>query len=390
MPSGSVPAPTKGPDRLAWIDQLRTLVIVLVVNMHACVTYSHVGSWYVNEGPQPLPLDKIAFGFWQGHLQSFFMGILFLIAGFFAYGSLARKGPAGFARERLFRLGAPTLFYMLVLHPLIVLGINPNGYDFGSKPAVYLHFITGGRFLSATGPMWFAAALLIFCLLFAAVQRLRPATCGPQGTSPSPPGAGAIWIWGIGLVALTFVVRTVEPVGQSVLNMQLCYFPQYILAFITGAVAARQGWLAALARSSTARRAGWMALFLGPLALGFVVVAGGILKNAPFEAFAGGWNRRSLGMAAWEQLAGLGLGLGALSFCSGKLNESTPLAKWLSERSFGVYLFHPVVLILITVLMRPLNANPFFKVSLLTGACIVGSFIVSDVARRIPGIRALV
>ena len=29
--------------RFAWIDNLRTLVIVLVVNMHACVTYSHVG-----------------------------------------------------------------------------------------------------------------------------------------------------------------------------------------------------------------------------------------------------------------------------------------------------------------------------------------------------------
>jgi hypothetical protein len=290
----------------------------------------------------------------------------------------------------LLRLGLPTLFYMLVLHPLIIFGINPNGYDFGSKPAAYLHFITSGDFVGATGPMWFAAALLIFSLVFAALQDARPYTCGPTLTSPAPPKAGAIWLWGLALVGVTFLVRTVEPVGRAVLNMQLCYFPQYILAFATGAVAARQGWLAALASSSTARRAGWMGLFLGPLALAGVVVAGGILKGAPFEAFAGGWNLRSLGLAAWEQLAGLGLGLGALAFCSGNLNDSTPMSKWLSERSFGVYLFHPVILILITVMLRPLHANAFFKVSILTAACLAGSFIVSDIARRIPGFRALV
>jgi glucan biosynthesis protein C len=366
------------------------MVIVLVVNMHACVTYSHVGSWYVNEEPQPLPLDKIAFVFWQGHLQSFFMGILFLVAGNFAYGSLAKRGPAGFARERLFRLGLPTLFYMLVLHPLIVFGINAEGYDFENKPLALLHFMTKGRFLSATGPMWFAAALLIFSLLFAAVQRLRPQTCAASRTSPAPPGAGAICIWGLALVLATFLVRTVAPVGESVLNMQLCYFPQYVFAFVTGAVAARQGWFAALARSSTARRAGWMGLFLGPLALAGVLFGGGIMKGAPFEAFAGGWNMRSLGLASWEQLAGLGLGLGALAFCSGKLNESTPLAKWLSDRSFGVYVFHPVFLILITVLLRPLHANAFFKVSILTGTCLVVSFLFADIARRLPGLRSLV
>jgi glucan biosynthesis protein C len=84
-------------------------MVVLVVNMHACVTYSHVGSWYVNEAPDPpLPI-KLAFLFWQGHLQSFFMAILFLVAGYFAHGSLERRGPAGFVRERLVRLGLPTL-----------------------------------------------------------------------------------------------------------------------------------------------------------------------------------------------------------------------------------------------------------------------------------------
>ena len=33
--------------RMAWVDNLRTAMIILVVNMHACVTYSHVGGWFL-------------------------------------------------------------------------------------------------------------------------------------------------------------------------------------------------------------------------------------------------------------------------------------------------------------------------------------------------------
>jgi fucose 4-O-acetylase-like acetyltransferase len=363
------------------------MAIVLVVNMHACVTYSHVGSWYVQEPPDPPVAVKVVFAFWQGHLQAFFMGILFLIGGYFAHGSLERRGPAGFMRERLLRLGAPTLLYVAILHPVIVYAINPNGDDFG-PPGVYFRYFSSGRFLSGTGPMWFAAALLVFSGGLATWR----AAVGPGRAAADdgrPPGAGAIAIWAGALVAATFLVRTVEPVGQSVLNMQLCYFPQYVMAFATGVAAARGGWLVSLARSRFARRAGWAALVLGPLALAGVLVAAGVLKGKGTAGISGGWHPEALGMAAWEQLAGLGLGLGALAFCSGRLNVSTPLARWLSERSFGVYVFHPVVLILFTIWLRQLDADPFFKVSILTAAGLAGSFLVSDLARRVPGLRVI-
>jgi len=107
--------------RLAWIDNLRTFAILLVVNMHACVTYSHVGDWYMKSAHEPTLAEKIPFIFWQGHLQAFFMGLLFFVAGYFAQLSLARKGPGAFVRKRLVRLGLPTLLYMLVIHPFILL-----------------------------------------------------------------------------------------------------------------------------------------------------------------------------------------------------------------------------------------------------------------------------
>src|SRR5262252_7296895 len=111
LPEQSAQAVTQATPRLAWIDNLRSFVIVLVVNMHACVTYSHVGSWYITEPPEPPMPVKISFLFWQGHLQAFFMGLLFFISGVFAQKSLRRRGMSDFLRERAMRLCLPALFY---------------------------------------------------------------------------------------------------------------------------------------------------------------------------------------------------------------------------------------------------------------------------------------
>jgi hypothetical protein len=355
--------------------------------MHACVTYSHVGSWYVNDGADPDEVARFLFILWQGHLQSFFMGILFLIGGYFAERSLARKGPGAFLRERLLRLGVPTLFYMVVLNPLINLVINPAGYDIPSPGRSYARYLASFRFLGGNGPMWFAAALLIFSAALAASRSLRP----PQSArTVPPPRAPAIALCALALAASTFLVRTVQPLGTSVLNMQLCYFPQYILAFIVGVAAARGNWLQPLARSGAAGRAGWAGLFGGPVVLSAILVAAGFLAGHPSERLGGGWNPWALALASWEQLTGTCLALGALAFCSARLDRPSRVGTWLSDRSFGVYLFHPVVLVLFTVALRPVAVDPFVKVSLLTSLGLLGSFLVADLARRLPGVRAFI
>lgn len=166
-------------------------------------------------------------------------------------------------------------------------------------------------------------------------------------------------------------------------------FPPYVLAFGAGVAAARSGWLEPLARSAQARRAGWLGLVLGPVALAAVLAAGGIIKGNGFGEFTGGWHLAALGLATWEQLAGVGLGPGALAFCSGELDKATALARLLADRSFGVYLFHPTVLVLLTLAFRPYPLDPFLKVSMLTAAGLAGSLIEADLARRIPGFRAI-
>lgn len=184
----SMPGPRSSP-RLQFIDNIRWAMIVLVIFHHSAVTYSHVGSWFYNEVPTPGLLPRVLMATFLAFNQAYFMGLLFLIAGYFAAPSLDRKGSAAFIRDRLVRLGIPSLLFMLVIYPLIVYWMLRDFYE-PSRPAVwevYPSFIASGKVLSASGPMWFALALLIFCITYglfraspAARWRIAQATAYPS------------------------------------------------------------------------------------------------------------------------------------------------------------------------------------------------------------------
>jgi len=383
-----MPTSPSPPSRLPWVDHLRTLVILLVVNMHACVTYSHVGDWYAMSAREPSLIAKLPFIVWQGHLQSFFMGLLFFVSGYFAHGSLARRGPAALAGERLVRLGLPALFYMLVIHPFILLGLNPWNADFGPPVAFYLNYLSSGHFLSSSGPLWFACALLFFCLVLAcwrAVVPLRP----QESSGKAPPSGRGLGLFAIALGLGSFLVRLVQPIGTNIANMQLCFFVQYVAFFVAGLLAARDGWLLPLARSTQARRAGWLALLGGPILLVAISALGSKGVSRVESVFFGGWHWQAFGLAMWEQLAGVGLSLGLLSLFSTRMNFDRAWLRWLADRSFGVYVLHAPVLVGLFMLYRPLPPHPLLLAALLTVTGLVVTFLVADLARRVPGLRAI-
>ena len=185
----------------------------------------------------------------------------------------------------------------------------------------------------------------------------------------------------------SFAVRLVQPIGTNILNLQLCFFVQYIAWFIAGLHAARHGWLGPLAASRQARAAGWLALVVGPLALLALLAFGA--KNATVETFFGGLHWQAGGLAVWEQLTGLGLALGALALFSRRCNTDSRPLRWLADRSFGVYVLHAPVIIALAMLYRALPYHLYGLVALLTVTGLVASYVLADLARRIPGLRSI-
>ena len=78
--------------RVTGFDQLRSVLTVLVIAHHTAITYGGSGGWFyreVHDGGAPLSL---AFTLFCSINQAFFMGLFFLLAGYFSPPALAAKG----------------------------------------------------------------------------------------------------------------------------------------------------------------------------------------------------------------------------------------------------------------------------------------------------------
>src|SRR6516165_2648518 len=115
---GAVKAGAK--ERNGGIDALRAAVTLLVVFHHTAITYGAIGGWYYKEiEPSAAPGSLLLILFCTIN-QAWFMGLFFLLSGYFTPPAYDRHGASGFIRERVMRLGLPLLVYFLLLHPLTV------------------------------------------------------------------------------------------------------------------------------------------------------------------------------------------------------------------------------------------------------------------------------
>lgn len=388
---------TKTPaSRLPFIDNIRWVMIVLVLSMHAAVTYSTVGSWYYRELPQPGKPELIIFVTYQVFLQSFFMGLLFFIAGYFVPGAYDRKGPARFLTDRAFRLGLPSLLYVFILGPLTEYYISRTWA--GNSPdrsflREYSHYITRVQFPGGTGPLWFCVALLLFCCAYTGGRVLagRRKTIGKTGAgSPRPfPGAGVITAFILLIAIATFLVRTTWPNGFSFYNMQFGYFSQYIAFFIAGTLAYRNSWLTTLSAAAGRRWGGFARI--GGLITWFALLFGSGALQGHVAELSGGWHWQSFGMSIWEAMVGTGLSIWIIALFREKFNRQGRWASFFSDNAFAVYVFHPPILIAITLGMAGLQAPALLKFGLATALSVIVSFtICALVVRKIPVLKRIV
>jgi len=368
-----------GAQRLLFIDNIRWTMILLVLSMHATDTYSPFGNWYYTDRSQTTFGTALVFGTYQSTLQAFFMALLFFVAGFFAAPSYDRKGFTRFVRNRWVRLGIPTALYILVIGPLTQYFLSRTWGTGGFAYQWFLH-LRNGEILSETGPMWFAAVLLVFSLLYAG---LRAATGVPAKYVNVLPIGKAI----LGLVALmacaTFVVRVFIPQDRAVLNVHPGDLPQYILMFSAGILAHRQRWLESLPTRTGVR---WATLLLGPaVALFAILLIYGGAADGDTSLYSGGTNIVSLGKSIWESLVCVGASLAIIVVYRERFNKQGRLAALLSENAFAVYLVHPPIIILMAILLHSISAPVVLKAVLLTATSALVTFsIAALVLRRVP------
>ena len=379
--------------RLAFVDNIRWTVIAMVVLMHACVTYSGLGSWYYNEKTSLDLVSQLVFYVYQIFSQSFFMGILFFVAAAFTPGAYDRKGFSRFVLDRFLRLGIPTLVYMLILHPVTVIIHEAGTGREMSLPGIarwYGRFIASGDFLGASGPLWFALALLVFSLVYAVIRHAMETVRAHRVAERAPAVMtnGAVHRAAVLLIVVigvaSFFVRLVQPMGMSWMNMQLCYFSQYIVLFAAGLWAGRKGLL-----SSFPRKAGrvwlWLSLGMGVPGWFLLIGLGGALTGNG-AAYMGGWTAQAAGFAVWEAFFCVSFCIGLVTLYRERANARTRVSGLLSDTSFGIYVFHAPILVGVSVLLQAVVIYPPAKALIAAAAAWAASLCVAWLVRKIPGI----
>lgn len=368
--------------RVDFIDNLRWVIIIFVVGVHAACSYSGVGGWYWHSPTQPDPVSQLALIAYEASLQSFFMGFLFFLAGYFVPTAYDRKGFGRFLRDRAVRLGLPTLLYVFVIH--IGMGLfQLNWYGkSGLSPAQgYWRYLIEIRWLDSAGPMWFAEVLLVFCVIYA-VFRLIARRVPEPSASPTAPAFVTIMSVGVAIGAVTFLVRQVVPVGSFWHGLQFCFFPQYIALFPLGIVARRRGWIEALpARWGKPVLA--TAVIGAPVSIAALTVLNTMMHGS-FDDITGGPTWAAAIYAFWEQIFCVLFCVGLLIVFRDGFNLRNRLIGFFSDNGFAVYVIHPPVLVAITLAMRPLQWPPLAMFALAWGAALVASFAIAAVLRQVP------
>lgn len=374
--------------RLLYIDNLRILVIALVVLHHLAITYGAPGQWPYREG-QPGMITSIVYTLFTGVNQAYLMGFFFLISAYFTPGSYNRKGAGSFLRDRLLRLGIPLLFYIIVIDPLLVyaLAVTIRGFN-GS----FWQFLTG-YFANysgfGVGPLWFVEALLIFSIIYMLWRRLVKPAANHTQRDITMPGNGALAMFALFLGLVTFIVRIWLPIGWSfrLLGLPFPYFPQYISLFVIGIIAYRRNWLSEISESMGKL---WLGIATISIAVLFPIlfVLGGALEGhvAPFM---GGVHWQSFALAVWEQFLCMGMVISLLVWFRKKFNHQGTLAKAMSVSAYTVYIIHQPVLIVLGLSLRGIILHPLIKFIVIAPVAVSLCFLIGNYIRRLPLARSV-
>lgn len=362
--------------RLLFVDNLRVVVIILVVLVHLAIVYGGLSAETANPN-QPGGPGAFLLLWFSLACQAFFMGLLFLIAGYFTPGAYDRKGGAAFLRDRLLRLGIPLLVYDLLINPLIVFARTSSAAS-GDFLSNYPRYLTG----IGTGPMWFVWNLLLFAATYALWRQFaRPAPKNPENGTIAVMRLVALFV--LGLAATTFVVRIWFPtVWWNIFNLRLQYYPQYAGLFIIGAVAYRRNWLAQL--SAGTGRVGLAVA--GAAILAFPLVLG----LGDFGLLAGGLNWQALVFALWEALICAGMSLGLLALFRRSFNRQGKFGAALSANAYTVYIIHVPVIFLLGLLLHDVALPPLPAFALATVITIPLCFLISHfLVRQLPVVKRI-
>lgn len=314
--------------RKTYLDNLKLFLTLLVIFHHAGQAHMEGAFWPYSFSDRAMCLPWIWHFFSTN--ASFFMGLFFLIAGYFVPESFEKQGAGLFVKKKLLRLGVPCALMTCILSAMV------------------------GHL--EIGHMWFVENLLLFSLLYALFK-----TVCRTGHKPSDGEFSLLWLLAIAIVmgAAVQTVRHFSPQDRWINVWRILYFeparyPQYVIMFILGLLASRRSALENISNKSG----------ITCLGIGLLLATGNYLRAG------GAWNdfvTRWFGF--YESLMCVSISFGLVWLFRRCFNGSNSFTEWCCARAFTVYIIHLPIMIALQFATDGLISRPipeFFFIAVLT------------------------
>lgn len=374
------PGTTGGAGLLTWaatrevfVDNLKVLLVAAVIAGHALMSYTEL-DWWSYADVRETTVSPVTVGVLFAVVLPFALlvvPLLFLVAGLLTPPSLERKGAAGFARDRLVRLGVPFGVFALLLWPLLEYGLfRVMGHTTLAYPA-YL----GNEGTLDTGVLWFIGALLVFSLVYAGSVQVRGT--GPRGAARELGGRHLLVLAGA-TAATAFLLRVVVPfeADTAVLDLNVYQWPASAALFALGVSRSGAGWLRAVPdRLSGSCRT---ATLVTVAAFGAFAVYGLTSGGVDGETWTGGWTWPALAFASLESGVAVFGSVWLLAAAQRHLHRPFRWATPAIRRSaYGAFMLQGVVLFGLALLLRPVPVPAEVKAVAVAAAGVAGSFALA-------------
>ncbi|USB33659.1 acyltransferase family protein [Paenibacillus sp. YPG26] len=342
-----------------YINCLKVFLAMLVVWFHTSSGYGGAGGWYFIE-PSNDEMSMSVLTLLNAIIQSFFMGLFFFISAYFSPKSYDRKGFYQFLKDRVPRLLLPALFYFFILNPLCVNMVRETKYTES------LGFYN----------MWFIMALLYFTIIYALIRKAGLA----KSVKAHFPGVKGLLVFILIMGTLNFATRLIFPTNiMYVHDFSLGYFPQYIVLFIAGIAAYRNGWLEQFNERvvNIYFRVSLVSIITLPVV--FLLVGPDRVGK-----FYGGFTLESIYYSFWEPFTYVGIIMKLLVVFRKRLNRDSPVLGLLNRSSYSIYIIQAPFIIALQLALAGLEINIIIKVILVSLLAFMLSWGVSLLLLRIP------
>ncbi|AXY72526.1 acyltransferase [Paraflavitalea soli] len=385
------------PNRILWLDYLRSALTVLVVAHHASLAYTtfaafHPEAYILSTHPVVDTHRWIGMDIFENFNDVFFMSLMFFISGIFALPALRKKGVAAFLRDRFYRLFIPfvaavSLLMLIAYYPAYYLAHHQHHIK-----AYIIDFFTIEQW--PVGPPWFIWVLFAFNLLLALLYPLvggllTKAGAWLSGLQNKPGGLFLFFFLATFLlyVPLAMAVGSGTWTGFYPFDFQLSRVVLYFGYFILGAVAGSIDLGKGLFADTSVLKLKW------PVWTVLCVVMYVLLTIVPDTLTSLVQSKHLAEPPAWLLYFAMYTAsctascLAFLSMFKAGILSPKPAMQSLTANAYGIYLVHYIFVVWCQYLLLPLPLHAVIKFSITFIIALALSWLTTSLLRKINTTR---